>query len=1137
MRCAVLTEQTLMLRRRIIYRRNFQSLDDDVTFSSEEVSGRTEGVPLIYACATMWHETRKEMEQLMKSIFRFSMDIDRSARFIAQKYYNIRDPDYYDFEAHIFFDDAMKLSNDYRHIPNSFVATFMECLDDAISAVHERPTSLGDPVRTPTPYGGRLTWILPGGTPLVVHMKDKNKIRHKKRWSQVMYMYYLLGYKILANSELQADPEPEFDSVSAKLTSSELRRRRAASHFTRSIIFNYVSEEVQIQAENTYILALDGDVDFKPEAVRLLLDRMKKNTKVGAACGRIHPTGSGPIVWYQKFEYAIGHWLQKATEHVFGCVLCAPGCFSLFRGSALMDDNIVRRYATRSTQAAHYVQYDQGEDRWLSTLLLQQGYRIDYAAAADALTHAPETFSEFFNQRRRWGPSTLANLMDLLGDWRNSVRLNDNLSTIYMVYQCMMLVSTVLGPATIVLLMAGSFRVVFKISVVESYTLALVVPAVYLALCLYCRPALQLRVGAVLSALYALVMTIVLVGTVGTAIDGSVTSPNVLFLFTIILIFSVSGAMHPKEMYCILPGILYLILIPAGYMVLTIYFLCNLHIVSWGTRETHAPTPSQQQEAEKTAQKKKKKKGGILGWLGAHRLVKEMGKVLKQVQETVFHKARQDEAKPSLAQSRTDQLLEELIVELRSRGKPDAADQTDRQTLSSPNPPSSQNGPPESQTLANPSHSHDGQTYASADPQVPSRAHSPSPAQAESPSSEADEQNTLLTSLADQIVAGRDQGKDAGEGVANRSLQAMSDADAMRPSWLTSETCGEGPVTQLTSREAAFWRQLIASYLYPLVEDKAHVHQVHVDLVALRNTVVFGFFMTTAIWVALTMQLEVLQNDLQSYLFIHIPRFRQDQGPQLRFQPLGMFFLGSFAFILLTQFIGMFSHRWGTLLHTLAITDIGIGGQDSEHSKAREAILRVIELQRLRNIELEPEPDYEDPLPDYGKTDNSVTNPVFVPDTPDTDVHDDDDNDDNHHFVFREHPGQTDDAYSLASRPGAAPTSITTTRRRGSGGLRPFQHAHLVPEDGGRGGGGVGHVRGGGGGGEGRGRGPMGNFTLQRAFEKRFRNEVGVGAMMRGGNRRPASSALFPTTPPTPPPPQPPRFGGHVSDLDLVDNV
>lgn len=69
---------------------------------------------------------------------------------------------------------------------------------------------------------------------------------------------------------------------------------------------------------------------------------------------------SGPMIWYQKFEYAISHWLQKATEHLIGCVLCSPGCFSLFRASALMDDNVMGKYATLSSQAKHYVQYDQG---------------------------------------------------------------------------------------------------------------------------------------------------------------------------------------------------------------------------------------------------------------------------------------------------------------------------------------------------------------------------------------------------------------------------------------------------------------------------------------------------------------------------------------------------------------------------------------------------------------------------------------------------------------------------------------------------------------------------------------------------------------------------------------------------------
>jgi hypothetical protein len=44
-----------------------------------------------------------------------------------------------------------------------------------------------DPIKIPTPYGGRLVWLLPGKNRLIVHMKDKNSIRHKKRWSQVRF--------------------------------------------------------------------------------------------------------------------------------------------------------------------------------------------------------------------------------------------------------------------------------------------------------------------------------------------------------------------------------------------------------------------------------------------------------------------------------------------------------------------------------------------------------------------------------------------------------------------------------------------------------------------------------------------------------------------------------------------------------------------------------------------------------------------------------------------------------------------------------------------------------------------------------------------------------------------------------------
>ena len=359
---------------------------------------QSDQITRILACATMWHEEKSEMMLMLQAVAH--MDADQCARRCAQKYLQMVDNDYYHFKTHIFFDDAFEISDDETEemqVVNRWVRQLCKCIDEACSNVHGVEMALPPPVKTPTPYGGRLIYTLPGKTQIVVHLKDKSLIRHRKRWSQVMYMYYLLGFNLM---------EQPIDA-----------------------------ERKEVIAENTFLLALDGDIDFLPSAVKLLVDLMKKNANLGAACGRIHPVGTGPMVWYQLFEYAIGHWFQKATEHMIGCVLCSPGCFSLFRARALMDDNVMKTYTTPASEARHYVQYDQGEDRWLCTLLLQRGYRVEYCAASDAYTHAPEGFNEFYNQRRRWVPSTMANILDLLASHTRTVKVNDNISTLYIMYQ------------------------------------------------------------------------------------------------------------------------------------------------------------------------------------------------------------------------------------------------------------------------------------------------------------------------------------------------------------------------------------------------------------------------------------------------------------------------------------------------------------------------------------------------------------------------------------------------------------------------------------------------------------------------------------------------------------------------------
>ncbi|KAK7493301.1 hypothetical protein BaRGS_00015427, partial [Batillaria attramentaria] len=321
-------------------------------------------------------------------------------------------------------------------------------------------------------------------------------------------------------------------------------------YFLSHILLRSLDKSTVHRAQNTFLLALDGDVDFQPEALRRLIQSIKSDDDIGATCGRIHPTGTGPMVWYQVFEYAVSHWLQKATEHVLGCVLCSPGCFSLFSAYALMDDNVLGKYTTTSSEARHYVQYDQGEDRWLCTLLLQRGYRVEYCAASDSYTRAPGGFFEFCRQRRRWIPSTIANIIDLLQNWRDVTKWNRDISVLYIAYQAALLVGTILTPGTIFLLIMG------------------------------------LRWLAVMSIIYTLLMMMVLVGMLAKAVEFGICSITTIFTITILSIFVLAAVLHPQEICCIFYGLLYFLLVPCMSMLLVFYSIINLHVVSWGTRET-----------------------------------------------------------------------------------------------------------------------------------------------------------------------------------------------------------------------------------------------------------------------------------------------------------------------------------------------------------------------------------------------------------------------------------------------------------------------------------------------------------------------------------------------------------------------
>ena len=71
---------------------------------------------------------------------------------------------------------------------------------------------------------------------------------------------------------------------------------------------------VSVTRENSFILATDADVSFSVESVETLMSTILADNRVGVVCCRTFVGGRGPVVWYQKYEYAVAHWTSKVSS-------------------------------------------------------------------------------------------------------------------------------------------------------------------------------------------------------------------------------------------------------------------------------------------------------------------------------------------------------------------------------------------------------------------------------------------------------------------------------------------------------------------------------------------------------------------------------------------------------------------------------------------------------------------------------------------------------------------------------------------------------------------------------------------------------------------------------------------------------
>ena len=485
----------------------------------------------VFICSTMYHETEEEMKQLLMSI-----------REIAKA--GIQNKRNNKYESHIFFDDACTSGE-----LNRYALQLFGLLKDTLGIKDCELKKL-----VTSPYGMQFHHKLKEEMDFYIHLKDNSKVKNKKRWSQVMYMKYILKYRIEKCKKVSED--------------------------------------------KAFILTTDADIDFTSGSVIALLDILARDKGVGAVCARTHPLGSGPVVWYQKFDYAIGHWLQKAAEHILGCVLCCPGCFSVFRVKALGE--VLETYSSNVEDGFDFLTKDMGEDRWLCTLLIQKGWRLEYSAVSKDYTYCPETFEEFYKQRRRWIPSTIANLTVVIGQCGEITR-NNSITMLFILYQFIIVFSSLISPATVILFIVSGLKSLdHNVNEPALIIVLSIISVLYGAICMYATEKTQLDTAKFLTLVFSIIMALVisgiLSGTINDLIEGQeMERANHHFQFPVdisavysgifAVTFIIAGLVHFNEIFCLFHFIWYLLCLPSGYLFLIIYSVCNLNNRSWGTRE------------------------------------------------------------------------------------------------------------------------------------------------------------------------------------------------------------------------------------------------------------------------------------------------------------------------------------------------------------------------------------------------------------------------------------------------------------------------------------------------------------------------------------------------------------------------
>ncbi|MCA1370300.1 chitooligosaccharide synthase NodC [Bradyrhizobium sp. BRP14] len=156
------------------------------------------------------------------------------------------------------------------------------------------------------------------------------------------------------------------------------------------------------ESSGDLVLNVDSDTTIAPDVVTKLALKMC-SPAVGAAMGQLTASNRSDT-WLTRLidmEYWLACNEERAAQARFGAVMCCCGPCAMYRRSALLL--LLDKYETQLFRGRPS---DFGEDRHLTILMLNAGFRTEYVPEAIAATVVPDTMRAYLRQQLRWARST-----------------------------------------------------------------------------------------------------------------------------------------------------------------------------------------------------------------------------------------------------------------------------------------------------------------------------------------------------------------------------------------------------------------------------------------------------------------------------------------------------------------------------------------------------------------------------------------------------------------------------------------------------------------------------------------------------------------------------------------------------------